>query len=35
MGLTGLTRDELDRVTEAEYEEILKAVNDHIASKKK
>lgn len=33
--ITGLTRDELDRVTESEYEEILKAVNEHISNKKK
>lgn len=35
MGITGLSRDDLDKVTEEEYESILKAVNDHIANKKK
>ncbi len=35
MWVTGLTREELDTVTEEEYEKILKAVSDHIANKKK
>lgn len=35
MWVTGLTQEELDTVTEEEYDTILKAVTDHIANKKK
>lgn len=34
-GITGLSDTDIDRLLNSEYEDLVKAVNSHIADKKK